>query len=472
MNKKPYVKPFLKKQVSGKMNKFGCSHQMGYRDEIDGTAVKEIVSKYGSPVFIFSERTIRNKYRDVYREFSSRYPKVQFSWSYKTNYLDAICSVFHQEGEIAEVVSDFEYRKARRLGVPGNAIIYNGPFKPGESIRAAFHEGATVNLDGFDEIFKAENIAREMGKRVNVGLRLNMDTGIQPQWTRFGLNLDNSAALEAVKRIHVSEWLNLTGLHSHIGTFILDPKAYAVQVKKLIAFMKVLDSDFNISIDALDLGGGFPSRNRLKGTYLPPEVSVPPIREYAEAICSTLLRYLEPDEYPLVILETGRALIDEAGYLVSTVKGVKRLPDGSRSYIIDAGVNLLYTSNWYNYKVELDRPVEGAYENSTIFGPLCMNIDVVAENVSLPPLSRGHRLIISPVGAYNVTQWMQFIRFRPAVVMVMEDGSVEEIRRAENLEDIVSLEYVPEKLRKLDSRPGTSSGAFPVRRKAEQPNVS
>jgi diaminopimelate decarboxylase len=452
MSKSLYAKPVLKKEMSGKMNKYGCSYNHGFRDEIDGARIQDIVAIHGSPVFVFSERAIRDKYRDVYREFSSRFPRVRFSWSYKTNYLDAICALFHQEGELAEVVSDFEYQKARRLGVAGSAIIYNGPFKPVESLRIAFEEGAIVNLDSIDEIFKAENVAKEIGKPVNVGIRLNMDTGIYPQWTRFGFNLDNSSAFDAAQRIRASKWLNLTGLHSHIGTFILEPKAYSAQVQKTIDFMKVLEKDLGMKIDYLDFGGGFPSRNKLKGIYLPPEVSVPPIEQYAEAICSTLLRHLAPYEYPAVIFETGRALIDEAGYLITTIEGVKRLPDGTRSYVVDAGVNLLYTSTWYNFRVEVDRPVEGNCENSVVFGPLCMNIDVVVENASLPPLSRGQRLIISPVGAYNVTQWMQFIRYRPAVVMVMEDGVVEEIRRAEVLEDITSLESIPEKLRNLDSR--------------------
>jgi diaminopimelate decarboxylase len=151
-----------------------------------------------------------------------------------------------------------------------------------------------------------------------------------------------------------------------------------------------------------------------------------------------------------VYLETGRAIVDEAGWLISTVDAIKRLPDGTKSYIIDAGVNLLYTSAWYNYKVEIDREVQGAYENSVIYGPLCMNIDVVVESAFLPPLPRGTRIILSPMGAYNVTQWMQFIRYRPAVVMIMEDGKVEQIRRPENLQDIVGPESVPEKLKKFD----------------------
>lgn len=447
MSREEYIKPVFRKQEFGGTNKFGAAERKNWRDEIEGVKVDDLVREFGSPVFVISEKMIRDKYRETYREFSSRYPKVKFSWSYKTNYLDAVCSVFHQEGELAEVVSEFEYQKARRLGVPGNKIIYNGPFKSDESLRTAFEEGAMVNLDGFDEIIQAENVASEMGKPVKVGIRLNMDTGIHPQWSRFGFNLENGAAYDAAKRIHISEWLHLNGLHSHIGTFILDTNAYSVQVKKMVDFMRSLETGFGAKIDYLDFGGGFPSKNRLKGVYLPPEIAVPPMEEYVESIAGTLLSNLAPDEYPTVYMETGRAMVDEAGLLITTVQSAKRMPDGTKSYVIDAGVNILFTSTWYNYKVETDRQIQGAYENAVVYGPLCMNIDVVLENASLPPLPKGSRLILSPMGAYNVTQWMQFIRYRPAVVMIMEDGTVEEIRRAEKLDDIVALESVPEKLK-------------------------
>ncbi len=447
MGKKEYIKPWIKKHVSGTMNKFGAVYNRTYRDEIEGVMVNQLCETYGSPLFVMSEKTMRRQYRNIYKEFSNRYPKVKFSWSYKTNYLDAVCSVFHQEGQLAEVVSEFEYQKARRLGVPGDKIIFNGPFKPDQALKTAFEEGAIVNLDGFDELFRAEAIAQSMGRTINVGIRLNMDTGIYPQWSRFGFNLENGSAYDAAKRISMSEHLALTGLHSHIGTFILDPKAYGGQVRKMVDFMRTLKTQFNMTIDFLDLGGGFPSKNKLKGTYLPPEISIPPIHEYIESITSELLSCLTPKEYPLVYMETGRAMVDEAGYLITTVEGVKRMPDGLKSYIVDAGVNVLYTSTWYNYNVELDRPVQGNHENSVVYGPLCMNIDVVLENVALPPLSRGTRLILSPMGAYNTTQWMQFIRYRPAVVMIMNDGSTEVIRRAEQLEDVVGAESVPKSLR-------------------------
>ncbi len=86
-------------------------------------------------------------------------------------------------------------------------------------------------------------------------------------------------------------------------------------------------------------------------------------------------------------------------------------------------------------------------EYSVLYGPLCMNIDVIDEGLSLPPLKRGMRLILSPVGAYNATQWMQFITYRPNVVLIGEDGQVDVIRHAEDLSDIVRRETLPERLK-------------------------
>lgn len=448
--KKEYIKPYIKRQSAGVMNKFGVTYNKGHREDIEGIPVGRFTDEFGSPVFVLSERVIRDRYRKIYSYFSSKYPKAKMSWSYKTNYLGAVCSILHQEGETAEVVSDFEYEKARSLGVPGNRIIYNGPYKPLESLETAFTDGAMVNLDNFDEIIKAEQAAKKVGKKVPVGIRVNMDTGVYPQWSRFGFPIENNGAFNAVKRISHSEHLHLEGIHCHIGTFMMDPNAYKEAVKKVVQLMRKIEKEFQISISYLDFGGGFPSNNKLKGTYLPPEVAVQPVENFIDAVADTLLDELAPDEYPDVYLETGRAIVDEAGWLISTVDAVKRLPDGTKSYVIDAGVNLLYTSAWYNYKVEIDRELHGAYENSILYGPLCMNIDVVVESAFLPPLPKGTRIILSPMGAYNVTQWMQFIRYRPAVAMIMEDGKLEEIRRPEKLEDITGPEYVPEKLRKFN----------------------
>lgn len=180
---------------------------------------------------------------------------------------------------------------------------------------------------------------------------------------------------------------------------------------------------------------------------MPPDVGIPPMEEYAEAITGALYRNLRPGDQPQLILENGRALVDESGLLVTSIIARKRLPDGRRAYVIDAGVNNLFTSFWYRFNLEIDREVHGMNEPSVVYGPLCMNIDVMDEGTLLPLLQRGTRLIVSPVGAYNVTQWMQFIHYRPNVVLIDTKGQVECIREGEDLSDIERREHLPERLK-------------------------
>ena len=443
-----YEKPVITLLKSGLMNKFGTLVGLQkIRKDIDGVLIEELVNKYGSPLFVFSEKKLREKFREFKNAFSLRYPNVEFSWSYKTNYLDAICAILHSEGETAEVVSEFEYDKARRLGIPGEKIIYNGPFKPIESLKKAAEEGARINIDHFEEISDLEKVSEELSKTINVAIRVNMDTGIHPQWSRFGFNIENGQAWSAAKRIFSGGKLKLNGLHCHIGTFILEPNAYKNEVEKMIDLAYRIEDELGFKIEYFDIGGGFPSKNRLRGLYMPPEISVPSIDQFAESVCDTLLTNLRPNDYPKLIIESGRAIVDEAGFLIATVHASKRLPDGKRAYIIDAGVNVLFTAFWYHFNIEFDRIIEGVAEPSILYGPLCMNIDVIDDHLNLPPLTRGTKLVISPVGAYNTTQWMQFIRYRPNVVLVGINGEVDLIRRAETLENIIEQEYLPERLK-------------------------
>jgi diaminopimelate decarboxylase len=437
------------KLETGHMNKFGSNpyYSRRVRDRIDGVAVNDLVAAYGSPVFVFSEKRLRRRFRETYDAFATRYPDVQFGWSYKTNYLAAVCAVFHQEGAIAEVVSEMEYDKARKMGIAGNKIIFNGPGKSGEILYRAAEEKAMIHVDHLDEIRELELVADKLGKKINVGLRINMDTGIFPQWSRFGVNFDSGQAMDTVKRIAGGGKLAITGLHCHIGTFILEPNAYAKAVEKLLKLLEEIEENFDFTIEYLDLGGGFPSQHRLKGTYMPPDIAVPPIDEFAEQITTALFKHLKPGRYPRLILETGRALVDDAGFLITSILAVKRLPDGRKAYVADAGVNVLPTTSWYKMNIETDREVQGMNEPAVIYGPLCMNIDVIDEGSLLPSLQKGTRLIISPVGAYNVTQWMQFIDYRPNVVLIGGNGEIDIIREKEDLSDIERRERLPERLR-------------------------
>jgi diaminopimelate decarboxylase len=433
---------------AGLMNKFGTRTEYEPVKQIDGVPVKTLIANFGSPLFVISERQIRQTYQQALRAFKTRYPNVQFAWSYKTNYLNAVCNVFHQEGSWAEVVSGFEYRKALGNGVPGTHIIFNGPEKTTEELTQAIQNDSLIHIDHFDELYQLIELADELKTKPRVAIRVNMDTGIYPMWDRFGFNYENGTAWLALQKIVASGKLRLTGLHCHIGTFMLSANAYAIATSKLCDLAWNCKTQLNNPIQYLDLGGGFPSANTLRGAYLPGSDTIPSIDEFAESITNTLLNSgFKTDELPLLVLETGRALIDEAGYLLGTVLANKRLSDGRRATIMDFGVNLLFTSFWYEHKISPAQDFTHHTEDMVLYGPLCMNIDVIRQTVNLPLLNRGDQVVVHKVGAYNMTQWMQFIQMRPNVVMIDTKGNAHLIRENETLEYVAQLERIPEHLK-------------------------
>jgi diaminopimelate decarboxylase len=447
MTRPRYQRPTLVRHHAGMMNKFARVQSTRPMTHIDGVAVRDLIAKYGSPLFVFSERTLVQRYHELHDAFALRVPKVQLAWSYKTNYLDAVCKVFHREGSWAECVSELELQRALHLGVPGEQILLNGPYKPESAIERCFAVGARLHLDNFDELLRAERVARRLGIRPKVAIRINLAVQGTPPWSRFGFNLENGQALDAVRRLRAGDTLELSGLHCHIGTFVQDVEAYRQQAQKMAAFANQLAEELGLALDYLDLGGGFASRNTLHAQYLPGDQLSPSFNQYAEAIADGLSALQSaPGEQPTLFLETGRALVDDAGHLVTTVHANKRLPDGRRGVVLDAGVNLLYTSNWYKHDLVPAQEFSGTPENTVFYGPLCMSIDVVGE-VMFPPLQPGDALVARTVGAYNVTQWMQFIVERPAVVLISRSGEPAVIRRRESLETLLSQEETPPWLR-------------------------
>lgn len=437
MSKIKYQKPTINKIDFAMASKYGSPMKtQKIRSEIDENKVRELTQTYGSPLFVFSQRKIEELYHKLYGAFSARYPDVTFAWSYKTNYLNEVCKVYHDLGSIAEVVSEFEYQKARALGIEGKDIIFNGPYKPYADLKIAVEEGAKIHVDNLFELDDLEKIADELGVKIPVAIRINMDTGTYPQWSRFGFNYESSEAYEAIKKMYDGGKLYLNGLHTHIGTFMLDANAYKLATIKIMQLKERVERDFNAEIEYIDLGGGFASKSNLKSTYQSVDVIVPTADDYAEAIINVIYEMNKSENLPKLVLETGRALIDEAGFLLTSVHGYKRFPDAKKGYILDAGVNLLYTSSWFNYNVELDERYEGDNEASLLNGPLCMNIDVIEENIMLPPLKRGTVLSISPVGAYNYTQAMQFIRYKPAAVLIDKEGKAKLIKKVDDLATI------------------------------------
>jgi len=448
MTKLAFERPIIQRINAGLPSKYGMSHRLEPLSHIDGVSIKELIREFGSPLFVLSESTIRKTYKEAQRAFSSRYPNVQFAWSYKTNYLNAVCNVFHQEGAWAEVVSGFEYDKAIANGVPSELILFNGPDKSREDLQKAIQNNSMIHIDHFDELYEIIHLSKEMKERPKVAIRVNLDTGIYPKWDRFGFNYENGEAWDALNRIMANKNLDLIGLHTHIGTYMMSVDAYRVAAGKLADLATKLERKYGHVIKYIDMGGGFASKNTLRGAYYPGTDTAPSFDDFAEAITSVIMSSdIKPDHLPMLVLETGRALIDDAGYLVGTIIANKRLADGRRATILDAGVNLLFTAFWYEHDIRPVQSVSDQTEDTTLYGPLCMNIDVIRGNIMFPLLKKGDQYVIKRVGAYNNTQWMQFITLRPNVVMIDSKGIPHLIRKKEVLDTINSQEVMPEHLK-------------------------
>ena len=159
-----------------------------------------------------------------------------------------------------------------------------------------------------------------MPRPVDVGIRIWMDTELVEPWSKFGFALDNGEATHAILKVLANPKLRLHTLYSHIGTNIFVPEAYTIATEKLVALRELVYEAKGVLIPCLNLGGGFPSSVKLHGT--PEDFKIPAIEEYAEAITKVLNR-LPKRQRPQLRLETGRHLIDDAGYLISTVCAVK-----------------------------------------------------------------------------------------------------------------------------------------------------
>jgi diaminopimelate decarboxylase len=313
--------------------------------------------------------------------------------------------------------------------------------------------GVRVNVDSLEEVCDLEEVGRQLAKPVGVGIRVNMAVN-DPPWDKFGFNLESGQAFEICRRIQSSPHLRLIGFHLHAGTFLAQVEIYRRAIQGLLELVRAVESKLKAEIEYLDLGGGYASRSTLHGQLLPGELTVPSFEEYAEAITTPLkgaMRGLK--RRPLLILEPGRALVDEAVSLLVSVVSVKTMAGGKKGVVVDGGVNLIPSAYYFRHEVTALRETDGPAEVVDLYGPLCMQIDVIRRDLMLPPVQRGGILLIKHAGAYTISNSMQFIYPRPASLLVSQ-GKVYRLRRAECTEDLIRLDEIPAHLSRSQQNNG------------------
>lgn len=417
----------------------------------------ELAKSYGTPLHVVDEGRLRGNYHRFLNAFRNAYSKVMVFYSYKTNCVPGVLRVLHEEGCGAEVVSPYELWLASRLGVESSRVVYNGVNKSLDDLGTAIqNDVGIINVDSVSEIHRLMKAVEQLGREVNVGIRIYPGVGWKAQ---FGLQPGRDKILAISAELSTSGLLDLCCLHVHIGTGLRNTRDYKKAIEVVSSLIKELKDKLDIDIEYLDLGGGFgvPTVKtltvgevaRYKVFNIPPREprveDCPSVEVFGRVIGDFLRRCCSRYgvREPVLLLEPGRALTSNAQILLVTVGEIKRRNDGTKFAITDGGMqNIAFPLSYEYHKCFLaSRASAKPRERYFITGPLCSPEDLLYRNWELPELEEGNILAIMDAGAYFTSFSNTFSYSRPAVVMV-SDGCHRLVRERESFEHMIALDGI------------------------------
>jgi len=416
---------------------------------MDPLILLRAAEKYGTPVYVYDENTIRKNFREFLLAFRSRYQKTKIFYSYKANTNLAILHILKQEGAKADVVSGGELKAALRIGLKGEEIIFTNNAKTMDELNMAIDYDVIINIDSIDELYRVYEISKSKGKITPISIRVNpsIDAKTHPKIStgmkesKFGIHIDDNSALKAYRLARDLENINVLGVHMHIGSQITEKSPFIHATERLMEFVKILKDKLNVSLKFVDIGGGLGIKYRNERILTP--------NELADAVLPIIKKWNKDIGYePEIWVEPGRYIVGNAGILLCEVQSVKETP--YRRFInLNCGFNTLIRPVMYGSyhrienitKTEINKEVD--YD---IVGNICESGDIFAKKRKLPKTDAGDIIAIYDVGAYGFSMSSQYnSRPRPAEVLLWED-SAELIRERENYDDLFRHQRVPEDL--------------------------
>ncbi len=417
---------------------------------LEEVPLRDLARHWGSPLHVVSMARLRENAAAFTEPPPGAEAGCEVYYSYKSNCVPGVLRILYEAGLGAEVISHYELWLARRLGVPPERIIYNGPAKSVESIRQALDSGIQLlNLNHREEIQVVARVAQELGVRARVGLRICSGQG---WFGQFGTPVAGGAALEAYREALATPSLEVVGVHAHRGGMIRTEADLDAFVDSVLAFVDVLDSTLGFAPPILNFGGSLctPTVNvlryvdyRLNRAFA---VDVPvPVPESALSIRAYVARLVGRVETwyrargrarPRIFLEPGRSATGNAQMLLATVMTLKA--NGETTYaVLDTGINHAEpVTSEYHQLFAVNRFDEPATQRYALVGPICTPGDTLYPSVLLPRLTSGDTLAIMDSGAYFVPFSTSFSFPRPAIVLV-SSSRASLLRRAESFDDLV-----------------------------------
>jgi diaminopimelate decarboxylase len=416
---------------------------------IGGCDCVGLLRRFGSPLYIFDEATIRSQCREYRHEFGIRYKNTAAAYASKAFINRPMAVILKEEGMGLDVVSGGELAIARAVDFPAERVHFHGNNKTPEELEMALdYNIGRIVVDNFYEIELLNRMAGEKKLKVNILLRLNPSvdphthkhttTGILD--SKFGFPIGTGQAEQAVKQAMSSKNLKLRGLHFHLGSPITETDPYMQGLNVVLKFAAQMKKKLMFEMEELSPGGGFPVK------YVSP-AELPPVSSYADAIVSNLVSLTGSLGLakPKLIIEPGRSIVARAGVAVYTIGAIKNIP-GVRTYVcVDGGMGDNIRPALYDAKYEalLANKVNATNAGKvTIAGKYCESGDILIRDIDMPEIKSGDVVAIPVCGAYCIPMSSNYNMVpHPAIIMVNE-GRARVIRRRQKYADLMKYDVM------------------------------
>lgn len=423
--------------------------------EIGGCDVTDLKAQFGTPLYIVDEELVRLRCREYIAAFRASGLNFQVAYASKAFCVMAMCRLVDEEELSLDVVSDGELYTALQAGFPAGRIHFHGNNKTVEEIEMAIDAkiGCFV-VDNFVELHLLNAIAGEKGQRVNVLLRVTpgveahtheyISTGQTD--SKFGFDIGNGSAFEAVRTAKGLSNIELLGVHSHIGSQIFEVEGFQMAVERVAQFARNVRDELNVTFKVVNLGGGFGIR------YVDGDTPLP-VSQYVRAITDAVKKHFAGlgDTLPEIWVEPGRSIVGDAGTTLYTVGTSKEIP-GVRKYVaVDGGMTDNPRPALYESKYEAllaNRAHDANEEVVSIAGKCCESGDMLIWDLDLPKVNSGDLLAVACTGAYNYAMASNYNRIRRPSVVFVKEGRADVVVKRESFDNIVGNDVIPERMKK------------------------
>ena len=397
----------------------------------ENVSLETIAKQFGTPTYVYSKNTLIQTFESFKKGLLKTDHLICFA--VKANSNIAILNLFASLGAGFDIVSGGELERVIYAGGDPQKIVFSGVGKTASEIEAALKANILCfNVESRSELLRIEEVAKKINIKAPISIRVNPDvdakthpyisTGLKDN--KFGVDFNQALALylEAKSMGHIE----IKGIDCHIGSQITELKPFVDALDRVLSLVDQLKKN-DIHLSHIDIGGGI-------GICYQDE-SPPDFEIYTKEILSKIQNLNIK-----IIFEPGRALVGNAGVLLSKVEYLKQ-NDVKHFAIIDAAMNDLMRPTLYDayHEIKVVREHDSKSQSFDVVGPVCESGDFIAKNRSLK-LKENDLICIMSAGAYGMSMSSNYnSRGRAAEVMVDRD-KVYEVRTREKSSDLFKLE--------------------------------